>query len=175
MKHNPRLSPAKRAERASGGKWKALSSVCRLLDKCGFDRHMKVQFHLERPQTHICQISLSEWLAARVYCSWICDTDHFSLRLCSRLRQSRAVWPGRQEPPIASKRTVSHSEHSEKDFNENPPPPQLSSTSTALRSYLPPALLFLITHCSIPVSGREFHKYFQAAWMHVSLRRAGKL
>lgn len=68
-------------------------------------------------------------VGTKVYCSWICDTDPFSSLLCWRLRQSRAVWPGRQEPPIAPKRTMSHSEHSGKDFNTPP-----SHSSPASRS-----------------------------------------
>ena len=76
----------------------------------------------------------SVWMfGSRVYCSWIRDADLFSSPLCCRLRQSAAVWPGRQEPPIASKRRMSHWKHTREDFD----------TSTSLT---PPQPLFLIAH-----------------------------
>lgn len=109
----------------------------------------------------------SAWMVgSKVYCSWICDTDPFSSLLCGRLRQSRAVWPGRQEPPIPSKCRMSHLEHSGKDFNT----PSLPSAP-----HPPPPPLFLITHYPIPVLGREFHKHFQATWTHVNSELTAEL
>ena len=63
----------------------------------GFDGHLKVQFHLERSRNHICQISLSERVAAGSIVVGYVTLILFPLRLSCRLRQSTAVWSGRQD------------------------------------------------------------------------------
>ena len=127
----------------------------------GFDGHLKVQFHLERSRNHICQISLSERVAAGSIVVGFVTLILFPLRLSCRLRQSTAVWPGRQEPPIALQMQDESFGTFRKGFQHPHPPPPPPP---------PPQPLFLITHYPIPVSGREFHKYFQAAWMRIKLR-----
>lgn len=109
-----------------------------------------------------------------VYCRRIWNVDRFSCCLCCGLRQSRAVWPGRQEPPIALKCRMSHLEHSGKDFNTPPSPPPRPPL-TSLTSPPHSSSLFLITHYPIPVLGREFHRYSPNVWKHVNLLPTGRI
>lgn len=78
--------------------------------------------------------------------------------LCCRSRQSKIRLVGQTGATYTSQRTVTHLEHSGKDFNT----PNPSQTPPSLPSP-PPPTPFLITHYPVPVSGRECRMYLQAA------------
>lgn len=76
--------------------------------------------------------------------------------LCCWSRQSKIRLAEQTGATDASQRTMTHLEHSRKDFNSpNPSPAPTPATTTNS--------LFLIAHYPVPVSGRECRKYLQAA------------